>query len=253
MSEPPDVVAAFDADAIGWDGAYDAPGFRGDWRRSRLAAALELLGAGPGDVLDAGMGPGRLLEELERRGWTVWGVDASPRMVNLARGRVPAARERILEGRLENLPFADGTFDAVFSYSVLQHFSKPDVRQTLGECARVLTSTGFSLIQMANALGLRSLFHQARRRFREPKLFEVRYWTPRELRDAFTAIVGPSTISIDGFLSLNAQPEEARLLPARFRMIVRLSEALRAIGTWAPPLGTFADSLYVESRRKQAG
>jgi TPP-dependent pyruvate/acetoin dehydrogenase alpha subunit len=42
---------------------------------------------------------------------------------------------------------------------------------------------------MANAFGPRNLYLQLRRRrFREPaSLFDVRYWTPRELLDAFAA------------------------------------------------------------------
>ncbi len=119
----------------------------------------------------------------------------------------------------------------------------------MAECARVLRADGASLIQMANGLGIRSLFHQARRGFREPKLFQVRYWTARELEKTFSAIIGPSTTSIDGFLTLNAQPAEAHLLPGKYRLVVSLSEALRWIGRHFPPLRYFADSLYVESRK----
>jgi hypothetical protein len=102
---------------------------------------------------------------------------------------------------------------------------------------------------MANKLGGRSLFHQAKRLFREPSLFQVRYWTPSELQAAFEQLIGPSRVSVDGFLSLNAQPDESRLLPARFRAIVRLSEGLRSLSGHVPLLTTLADSLYVESRK----
>jgi hypothetical protein len=106
-----------------------------------------------------------------------------------------------------------------------------------------------AFIQMPNAFGIRSLFHQAKRRFRAAELFQVRYWTPRELEDTFSAIIGPSSVSIDGFLSLNAQPDEAHLLPARYRLIVFISEALRAAGRRLPWLLNIADSLYVKSRK----
>jgi hypothetical protein len=79
----------------------------------------------------------------------------------------------------------------------------------------------------------------------------VRYWTPRELEMAFSELIGPSTISVDGFLSLNAQPQEAHLLPARFRAVVTVSEMLRSMSSRIPALQTVADSVYVESHKGQ--
>ena len=64
----------------------------------------------------------------------------------------------VADGRY--LPFRTGTFDQVFSYSVLQHLSKPDVCEILTDVARVLRPGGRSLIQMANMFGVRCLYHQ---------------------------------------------------------------------------------------------
>jgi SAM-dependent methyltransferase len=147
------------------------------------------------------------------------------------------------------LPFTDETFDTVFSYSVLQHLSRPDCRQALGEVRRVLRPDGSTLIQMANALGPRSLYHQLRRGFRSERDFEVRYWLPWRLKSAFRELVGPSTLSVDGILTLNPQPSDARLLPWRYRAVVRLSSWWRRLSPYFPPLKAVADSLYVSSRR----
>jgi SAM-dependent methyltransferase len=111
--------------------------------------ALELLGEGPGEVLDAGMGAGRLLEQLEQRGWTGWGIDAAPQMVALAQQRLPAARDRILEGRIEHLPFDDGKFDAVVAIGVMGYARDPGV--LVGELARVLRPGGRAVIAFGNA------------------------------------------------------------------------------------------------------
>jgi len=208
----------------------------------------------PGDgrtVLDLGCNWGRWTIAATRAGYRAVGLDPSLPAVQAAYDvtRQLGIEADFVVGDARFLPFADGAFDTVFSYSVLQHFSKSDVRQTLTECARVLAPSGRSLIQMANTLGARSLFHQARRGCREPSLFQVRYWTPRELQTAFTELIGPSTISVDGFLSLNAQPQEAHLLPARFRAVVTVSALLRRMSRRIPPLQALADSLYVESRK----
>ena len=139
-------------------------------------------------LLDLGCNWGRWSIATARAGYRVVGIDPSLPAVQAAYdvAKQLGVQADFVVGDARFLPFANETFDAVFSYSVLQHFSKSDVRQTLTECARVLNAEGFSLIQMANALGLRSLFHQARRRFREPRLFQVRYWTSRELEDTLS-------------------------------------------------------------------
>jgi hypothetical protein len=93
------------------------------------------------------------------------------------------------------------------------------------------------------------LYHQARRRFRKARDFEVRYWRPSELLSSFTSGIGRSQLSVDGYLSLNVQPSDAHLMPARYRALIYTSETLRRMSQTFPFLTTFADSLYVESRR----
>jgi 2-polyprenyl-3-methyl-5-hydroxy-6-metoxy-1,4-benzoquinol methylase len=204
-------------------------------------------------LLDLGCNWGRWSIAAARAGYRVVGIDPSLPAVQAAYdvAQQLGVQADFIVGDARFLPFAADTFDVVYSYSVLQHFSKSDVRKTLAESARVLNAEGYSLIQMANAFGLRSLFHQAKRRFREPRLFQVRYWTPRELEETFSSLIGPSTVSIDGFLTLNAQPDDAHLLPATYRMVVSVSQALRSIAVRIPWLRNVADSLYVESQKRR--
>ena len=116
--------------------------------RARLDATLRLVGPGPGSALDAGMGPGRLCAELDARGWTVFGVDASVEMVALARARLPAASERLVESSIESLPFADATFDRVTATGVLEYASVPDA---LAELCRVLRPGGLAVLSYPNS------------------------------------------------------------------------------------------------------
>ncbi|MDX6513675.1 MAG: hypothetical protein QOE36_3179, partial [Gaiellaceae bacterium] len=106
-------VERFDSVADAWDRRYDGRDADAHRFRSRLDAAVELVGEGPGSVLDVGAGSGRLLEALSARRWTVHGVDPAPRMVELARARVPEAAGRLIIASAEALPFADRTFDVV--------------------------------------------------------------------------------------------------------------------------------------------
>src|SRR5437667_11421413 len=110
----------FEADPVCYDSAYEAPGLAGHVLRSRLSLALRLLGDGPGDVLDVGMGGGRLCVALTERGWTVSGLDPSRRMVELARQRVPSRADSLIVSRAEALPYPDARFDAVLATGAIE-------------------------------------------------------------------------------------------------------------------------------------
>lgn len=210
----------------------------------------------PGDgrlFLEVGCNWGRWCVSARRLGYRVVGVDPSLDAIRAAR-RVAEQLDVDVEyvvADARHLPFADASFDVVFSYSVFQHFAKADAVTSFAELGRVLSPGGLSLVQMANVWGARSLWNQLReRRFREPRtLFDVRYWSPRELEHEFSRTVGRTTLAVDGYLTLNPQPADLPLLPRRYRALVRTSEALRRLSGRLPFMRYAADSLYVTARR----
>ena len=199
--------------------------------------------------LDVGCNWGRWCIAAGRLGCLAIGIDPSLDAVLAARrvARQLGVHANYLVADARYLPFADQAIDRVFSYSVLQHFSKEDARLSLGEMRRILRGDGRVVVQMANAWGLRCLYNQARRRFREPELFEVRYWTIRELKATFEALIGPTYLAVDGYLSLNSRPGDLGLLPIRYRAVVRCSEALRRISETMRWMRYVADSVYLEA------
>jgi SAM-dependent methyltransferase len=203
--------------------------------------------------LEVGSNWGRWCVAAARRGYVPTGIDPSLKGVQAAR-RVAeqlGVDAQHVVGDARRLPFADASFDVVFSYSVFQHFSKRDALAAFDELGRVLKPGGESLVQMANLYGARSLWNQAReRRFREPRtLFDVRYWGPLELKRELERRVGPTRLTVDGFFTLNPQPTDLALLPARHRAVVHASEALRRAAGVVRPLTLVADSVYARSRR----
>lgn len=203
-----------------------------------------------GLFLEVGSNWGRWCLAAQRLGYRPVGIDPSLKSVRAAR-RVAQqlgvqATYLVADGRY--LPFPDGMFERVFSYSVLQHLSKQDVSTVLPEIRRVLQPGGECFIQMPNVFGIRCLYQQARRGFRETRDFEVRYWTISELKNAFSAI-GPIKITVDGFFSLNPQISDVHLLPRKYRPIVYASEGLRRLSESVPTLKYVADSLYVSCNR----
>lgn len=211
------------------------------------------LPAGHGTaLLDIGSNWGRWSIAAAGRGYETVGIDPSLGAVMAAR-RVAAQLGlscRHVVGDARFLPFRDGLFGTVFSYSVLQHFSKSDARITLAEVGRVLRSGGLCDIQMPNRLGIRCLQHQFRRRFRETEGFEVRYWSLGELRSAFQTAIGPVEQSVDCFFGLGLQSSDMAIMPWHLRMITRFSDLLRKASLWFPPLVNVADSVYVRAWKR---
>jgi SAM-dependent methyltransferase/uncharacterized protein YbaR (Trm112 family) len=210
---------------------------------------LRLL-QGRGEVLvEIGCNWCRLCVSAERKGYHLVRIDPSLEAILAARrvARDLNASMDYLVADARYLPFADHSADIVFSYSVLQHFAKGEARTALQEVARVLKPSGFSLIQMPNIFGLVNLAFQAVRFGRRIREFDIRYWSPSELKKTFSACIGLTTVSVDGYFSLNSQISDVELLPLRYKAVVILSDFLRKKSERLPWMQLFADSLYLRS------
>lgn len=206
----------------------------------------------PGDLLlDVGCNWGRWSISAAKKGFSVVGVDPSLGAIMAAR-RI--AKEfhfdtKVLVADARCLPFPANAFDHVYSYSVLQHFSKPDARRAIYEMNRILRPGGVAKVQMANKWGLRSLQHQAVRKGREPENFEVRYWTLAELSALFSKTIGPTAVSADCYFGLGLQWSDYRYLNYRHKAVLVLSEGLRRLSNVISPMRHFADSLFCTSTK----
>ena len=86
-------------------------------------------------ILDAGCGTGLNLRHLPEGSV---GVDINPRNVALLQERLP--NHVVVEGDVEHLPFADGSFGTVLCTEVIEHI--PDPAAALAEYRRVLKPGG---------------------------------------------------------------------------------------------------------------
>lgn len=132
--------AYFDSIADKWDGWDDLV-----LLQRRMTAGLDHFGVRPNEtVIDIGCGTGNLttalLAALAGTGKVV-AVDISPRMIEVARAKVPDTRVTWHVGTAEVLPVGDATADRIICFSVWPHLA--DRQATLAEFARVLRPSGF--------------------------------------------------------------------------------------------------------------
>lgn len=139
-------MAPDDVERFGrWADSYER-----HWMQSRIfgpvqAVALDLAAAEVSSIraiLDVGCGTGRLLRAAAQRfpRARLEGVDAAPEMVRTAARLAPPGRVGLRIARAESLPFADGSFDAVFSTLTFHHWA--DQPAAAAEIARVLAPGG---------------------------------------------------------------------------------------------------------------
>lgn len=115
---------------------------------AKIEAVRAYLGALPAStrVLDAGCGEGVLVDEFHDR-LRIEGVDPNYRS------------ERVTEGSLVALPYADGAFERALCLDVLEHLTFDDQRRALQELHRVLQPGGELLVTVPNLAHLQSRVH----------------------------------------------------------------------------------------------
>jgi SAM-dependent methyltransferase len=99
-------------------------------------AALRLLGAGTGRLLDVGCGTGAHTAAFAAHGWRVTGIDVSGDQLRLARER----GIDVVEADATDLPFEDASFDAVVS--MWTHTDIDGFAAAVREAVRVLRPGG---------------------------------------------------------------------------------------------------------------
>lgn len=141
MTEPSYLAAvreSYDTVAADYARVVKSPAELDPLSRGMLAAFAELVRAdGRGPVADLGCGPGKVTAHLAGLGLEVFGVDVSPRMVELARKAHPDLRFSV--GSMTALDLEDGRLGGILAYYSTHHTPPELLPRVFAEFHRTLT------------------------------------------------------------------------------------------------------------------
>ena len=200
-------------------------------------------------LLDVGCSWGRWSLAASAAGYDTVGIDPSLGAVMAARrvARQLGSSNRYLVGDARYLPFAAATFDVVFSYSVLQHFSERMRSRPWPKWAGCCGPAVRPKYKCRRASGCGACITRRGGGFRAARGFEVRYRTLPELRRLFATRVGPAQFAADCYFGIGLQPSDAPLMTPGLKAITSASEALKRASLRLPSLTRVADSVFVEA------
>lgn len=206
----------------------------------------------PESVLEIAPGPARLTAELDFDG-RGFALDASPAMLRTARDRL---RERgrnwlTLRGDAFELPFADASFDFVYSLKFVRHFQLIDRQRLYREVRRVLRPHGVLVLDAQNRAV--SLPHRQSKGLDKYPIYDVLYDREEFLQELNEA--GFRAARIEGILhhfALQQRINRLRLvgLSAVARALIAALERVPAnnpstwmvLGELAPPSSKYGAS-----------
>ncbi|MFH9969758.1 class I SAM-dependent methyltransferase [Streptomyces mirabilis] len=148
MTEPSYLAAvreSYDTVADDYAVLVKAPSELDPLSRSMLTAFAELVRASDrGPVADLGCGPGRVTAHMAGLGVSVFGIDVSPKMIELARNAYPDLRFSV--GSMSALEIEDDTLGGILAYYSTHHTPPELLPVVFAEFHRTLAPGGHLLL-----------------------------------------------------------------------------------------------------------
>jgi 2-polyprenyl-3-methyl-5-hydroxy-6-metoxy-1,4-benzoquinol methylase len=167
-------------------------------------------------VLDAGCGTGRGAERLAQRGAKVTAVDLGMRLLQRTQERCSCD---VAQTSVLALPFADATFDIVFSTEVIEH--TPDPIASVHEMIRVLKPNGFLSLSTPNLLWQTPVRIASKLGLRPYDGLE-NFVSPKQLRSALSGLSG----KVIAHRGIHILPFQIRFLHPMLRYVDRFGKSL---------------------------
>jgi malonyl-CoA O-methyltransferase len=230
--------------------ARDAYGSTFTYGRKKIEELIEreLLGLPAGTrALDVGCGTGFNVQRLAERGFAVTGLEPAEGMRERAQRLNPGST--IVDGDIENMPFADGSFDLAMSIEVIRYLKDPT--RGLAEIARVLRPGGTAIITAAPMLSLNgyALINQVTSRVTIPTFKKVSHSFLTQSSAKRAALnAGFSSVEVHGAF-LGPWHVLARFSKKALAAALRAYEPIDDLVSDLKPVRNFSNHLIIVARR----
>jgi SAM-dependent methyltransferase len=141
-------------------------------------------------VLDAGCGSGYGAAKLAQEAREILAIDVSQEAVDEARQQYPAANLRFECADCLDIPAADGSFDLVVAFEIIEHLS--DWRRFLQQVRRILAPDGQFVVSTPNRL-----YYAEARAGLGPNPFHVHEFEYQEFRGELEAVFPHVTMYLE--------------------------------------------------------
>jgi len=185
-------------------------------------------------VLDLGCGTGRHTRILKRRGAKVWGIDLSPKMLEIAKSEIKDVDFKV--GTVYKLPYKSNFFDIIVAGLVIGYFKNLD--KAFKEIHRVLKKNGIFVFSLTNPLleiseyikGKPGTYRKFKNYFKEGKTYA--YWPTfkvkmpyyhRTLQTLIRTIIRNNLV-IEDFLDAKPLKEGKKINPDAYEAYSRIPQ-----------------------------
>jgi len=209
-----------------------------------------------GLMLDIGAGWGRWLRAGAAKGMIPVGIDIR---LAFCKTQQEYLKSLNLKGYsvvadLEEIPFRDGVFDLVWSFSVIQHTHRIRLENCLIHIDRILKNNGNTVLEFPNKNGVRNrivnkkFFDNLKDHYES---WDVRYYTLNEYREIFEKHLTNFKSHVHSFIGIGILPEDKHYVSLKYLPFVLLSNW----ATWfVTAFGFFkdkSDSFYLKASKKE--
>ncbi|CAO6130736.1 UbiE Methylase involved in ubiquinone/menaquinone biosynthesis [Candidatus Pelagibacterales bacterium] len=198
--------------------------------------------------LDLGCGWGRWVFSAAKKKYFAIGVDANINFLILA-NRI--AKEKnynsfFIMADIKKLPFKKESFDIVFSYSVIQHFSFVNISKILREVIPILKKRGVFKFQTMNFFGIRNQYYLLKKLYKKPQGFDVHYYSIKFMKKLLKSFFSFVKVENCSFFT-QARSEDLSHFNFNGKILIFVTQIFNFIFRY---FKNFSDNIYFICKKK---